>query len=273
MSKIGLSRAAALATVTLSRIERRNAIDTEMAELLNDALESLAEDDSVRVVAFRGAGGHFCGGADLQERAGMDAQGWHQQHRLLEEVFRRVRALPQPTVAAVEGWALGGGTELALSCDVILADDSARFGLPEVRLGLIPGCGGTQLLPRLVPRAVAARLLFTGDVLDAAEALRLGLVSEKVAAGAVGEALQQFADRVQSNSPAAVRAMKVVLRAGWELPLTAGLECEAEEWHRIVEAPDYAEGLAAFRARRPSNFAEARAQTEEQTEEQTEDEK
>lgn len=260
MTKIVVDRAGSLVTVTLNRPERRNAIDTEMAEVLDQTLRRLAGDEEVRVVAFRGTQGHFCGGADLQERAGMDAQEWHRQHRLLEEMFERIRHLGQPTVAAVEGWALGGGMELALSCDVILADDSARFGLPEVRLGLIPGCGGTQLLPRRIPRAVAARLLFTGDTVDAEEALRLGLVSQRVAVGAVGTALSEFADRIQRNSPAAVRAMKAVLRASQELSLAGGLKCEADVWHTVAEAPDYAEGLAAFQERRAPNFKQVCAE-------------
>lgn len=265
MTKIVVDRAGSLATVTLNRPERRNAIDTEMAEVLDQTLRRLGDDQRVRVVAFRGAQGNFCGGADLHERAGMGAAAWHRQHRLLEEVFERIRHLGQPTVAAVEGWALGGGMELVLSCDVILADDSARFGLPEVRLGLIPGCGGTQLLPRRIPRAVAARLLFTGDTIDAAEALRLGLVSQRVAAGAVGAALSELADRIQHNSPTAVRAMKAVLRASQELSVAGGLNCEADVWHAIVEAPDYAEGLAAFRERRAPNFGQVRAKGESET--------
>ena len=175
-----------VATVTLNRPEALNAISTELAVALAEAVEPLATDPAVRAVVLTGAGERaFCVGADLKQRAGFDDHGWFVQREAFRRGFAAVRRCPLPTVAAVAGFALGGGTELALACDLVVATDDATFGLPEVRLGLVPAGGGTQLLVRRVGRSAARDLVLTGRRVGAAEALELGLADRVVPGGKV----------------------------------------------------------------------------------------
>ncbi|HYY81342.1 MAG TPA: enoyl-CoA hydratase/isomerase family protein, partial [Actinomycetes bacterium] len=170
-----------VATVTLDRPEALNAISTELARALAELVEPLATDPRVGAVVLTGAGERaFCVGADLKERAGFDDRGWFAQREVFRRGFAAVRRCPLPTVAAVFGFALGGGTELALACDLVVAAEDAVFGLPEVGLGLVPAGGGTQLLVRRVGRSAAKDLVLTGRRVDAAEAGRLGLADRVV---------------------------------------------------------------------------------------------
>jgi enoyl-CoA hydratase/carnithine racemase len=244
-----------IATVTLDRPEALNAISTALAGALAAAFEPLATDPKVRAVMLTGAGERaFCVGADLKERGGFDDQGWLVQREVFRRAFAAVRRSPLPTVAAVFGYALGGGTELALSCDLVVAADDTVFGLPEVRLGLVPAGGGTQLLVRRIGRSAARDLVLTGRRVDAAEAQRLGLVDRVVPRAEVHDAARGLAAEIAANAPTAVRLAKWALELGADLSLEAGLEAEDQAWRRAVRSDDRREGIAAWNEQRPPDW-------------------
>jgi enoyl-CoA hydratase/carnithine racemase len=244
-----------VATVTLDRPEALNAISTELALDLAAALEPLAVDPGVGAVVLTGAGDRaFCVGADLKQRAGFDDQGWFVQREAFRRGFAAVRRCPLPTVAAVSGYALGGGTELAISCDLVVAATDATFGLPEVRLGLVPAGGGTQLLVRRVGRSAARDLVLTGRRVGAAEALELGLADRVVPGGEVLAAAAALADELAGNAPTAVRMAKWALEVGADLPLEAAMEVEDQAWRRAVLSNDRREGIAAWVEKRDPHW-------------------
>jgi enoyl-CoA hydratase/carnithine racemase len=244
-----------VATVTLDRPEALNAISTELAADLAEAVEPLATDPGVRAVVLTGAGERaFCVGADLKQRAGFDDHGWFVQREVFRRGFAAVRRCPLPTVAAVAGFVLGGGTELALSCDLVVAADDATFGLPEVRLGLVPAGGGTQLLVRRVGRSVARDLVLTGRRVAATEALRLGLADRVVPRGEVLAAATALAAEMAGNAPTAVRMAKWALEVGGDLPVEAAMEVEDQAWRRAVSSDDRREGIAAWVERRDPDW-------------------
>jgi enoyl-CoA hydratase/carnithine racemase len=231
----------------LNRPEAMNAISTTLAGELARACTEIAAAPEVRVVVFSAAGERaFCAGADLKERARMtDAEIMSQRHAL-RAVFGSVLALPQPAIAAVHGFALGGGCELALSCDLVVADDTAVFGLPEVTVGLVPGGGGTQLALRRLGPGRAADLVLTGRKVGVDEAERIGLVDRRAPRGADGPAALELAGQIAANSPVAVRAAKRAIRNGWGVSLEAGLDIEDAAWRTAALSPDRKEGIAAF---------------------------
>jgi enoyl-CoA hydratase/carnithine racemase len=244
-----------LAIVTLDRPEALNAISTELAADLASAMEPLGTDPRVRAVVLTGAGDRaFCVGADLKQRAGLDDRGWLAQREVFRRGFAAVRRCPLPTVAAVFGFALGGGTELALSCDLVVAADDATFGLPEVRLGLVPAGGGTQLLARRVGRAVARDLVLTGRRVPAAEAGRIGLADRVVPRADVLAAATALAGEIAANAPTAVRMAKWALEVGADLSQEAALEVEDQAWRRAVLSDDRREGIASWVERRDPDW-------------------
>jgi enoyl-CoA hydratase/carnithine racemase len=244
-----------VATVTLDRPEALNAISTELAADLAEAVEPLATDPGVRAVVLTGAGERaFCVGADLKQRAGFDDHSWFVQREVFRRGFAAVRRCPLPTVAAVAGFALGGGTELALSCDLVVAADDATFGLPEVRLGLVPAGGGTQLLVRRVGRSVARDLVLTGRRVAATEALRLGLADRVVPRSEVLAAATALAAEMAGNAPTAVRMAKWALEVGGDLPVEAAMEVEDQAWRRAVSSDDRREGIAAWVEKRDPDW-------------------
>jgi enoyl-CoA hydratase/carnithine racemase len=256
-SPVRVEVADGVATVTLDRPEALNAISTELALALGGAVEPLATDGSVRAVVLAAAGERaFCAGADLRQRAGFDDHGWFVQREAFRRGFTAVRRCPLPTVAAVFGFALGGGAELALSCDLVVAADDAVFGLPEVRLGLVPAGGGTQLLVRRVGRSVAKDLVLTGRRVDAAEALRLGLADRVVPRAELPTAARALAAEIAGNSPVAVRLAKWAVDLGADLALEAGMEVEDQAWRRAILSDDRREGIAAFTERREPHWPE-----------------
>ncbi len=196
----------------------------------------------------------FCVGADLKERNSFTDADFLRQRPQTRAAYTGVLELPMPTIAAVHGFALGGGFELALSCDVIVADPTAVVGLPEVSVGVIPGGGGTQLLPRRVGAARAAELVFTARRVEAAEALSLGLVDVLAADGQDRADALAMAERMAANSPVGLRAAKRALRLGQGLDLREGLEIEDAAWRTIAFSADRAEGIAAFNAKRKPDW-------------------
>jgi enoyl-CoA hydratase/carnithine racemase len=241
---------AGVAEIMLDRPEARNALSTALAVRLTQACAEVAADRSVRAVVLSAAGPAFCVGADLKERAAMSDADLLAQRLVFRAAFGGVLGLPQPVISAVQGYALGGGCELALSCDVIVADETAEFGLPEVTVGLVPGGGGTQLALRRLGPGRAADLVLTGRRVGAAEAERLGLADRVVPAGTAGQHATVLAERMAANSPVGVRNAKRALRLGAGLPLAAGLEVEDAAWRATAFSADRKEGIAAFTQKR-----------------------
>jgi len=244
-----------LAELVLDRPAARNAISTTMARSLAAACAEVAADAAVRAVVLSAAGeAAFCVGADLKERAGFTDADLLRQRPVMRAAFAGVLDLPQPTVAAVHSYALGGGFELALSCDLVVADETAVFGLPEVTVGLVPGGGGTQLALRRLGAARAADLILTGRRVTIDEAERLGLVDRRVPAGSARAAALELAGQIAANSPVGVRAAKRALRHGVGVSLDAGLEIEDAAWRTVAFSADRKEGIAAFHSKRTPNW-------------------
>ncbi|MEE1927866.1 enoyl-CoA hydratase-related protein [Streptomyces sp. TRM 70351] len=244
-----------VAELVLDRPKAMNAVSTEMAASIAAACAALGTDAEVRAVALTSRCERaFCVGADLKERNRFTDAELGRQRPYARAAYTGVLQLPVPVVAAVHGFALGGGFELALSCDVIVADTTAVVGLPEVSVGVIPGGGGTQLLPRRVGAARAAELVFTGRRVAAEEAKSLGLVDELVPEGTDRDEALALAGRIAANSPVGLRAAKRALRTGWGMPLAAGLEVEDAAWRTVAFSGDRAEGVAAFNEKRPPRW-------------------
>jgi enoyl-CoA hydratase/carnithine racemase len=240
-----------VAELTLDRPEALNALNTVMAESIAAATAELAADSSVRAVVLTAAGDKaFCVGADLKERNGMSDAQILRQREVFRAAFGGVLMLPQPTVAAVHSYALGGGCEFALSCDIIVADDTAVFGLPEVTVGLVPGGGGTQLTLRRLGAGVAADMILTGRRLTIDESERLRLISRRVRDGRARGTALEVAAQIARNSPVAVRAAKRALRNGWGVPLDPALDIEDAAWRTAALSADRREGIAAFAEKR-----------------------
>ena len=247
-----------VAELVLDRPEALNALSTAMAVSLATATSQLAAagaSGAVRAVVLTSSAPRaFCVGADLKERNSFsDTDLMHQRLRF-QAAFGGVLALPVPAIAAVHGFALGGGFELALSCDLIVADASAVLGLPEVTVGLVPGGGGTQLLSRRIGSSRAADLVLTGRRLDVAEAERLGVVDRRVAQGQADTLALELASQIAANSPVAVRNAKRALRRGLGVDLAAGLDLEDSAWRATAFSTDRPEGIAAFNDRRPPRW-------------------
>ena len=232
-----------------------NLVSAEMTRQLDQTLDALAADAAIRAVILAGAGERaFCAGSDVKEfeqLSGQVAQG----KLLLEKlVYRKLAELPMPTIAAIDADALGGGLELALCCDIRIAAQGARLGMPEVRLGVIPGSGGTQRLPRVIGPARAKEMILVGELIDAAEAHRIGLVNQVVEAGQAREAALEMAGRIAQRGPLAVREAKRLLDRALDLDLDAGMAAELDASHRVFSSHDMLEGARAFFAKRPPTF-------------------
>lgn len=243
-----VERSGAVSTVTLNRPERRNAIDGALRTAIRETFAELDADDAIRVVILTGAGTAFCAGIDLAD--GAAAPDPARSRPVAEPLWR----FTKPVVAAMNGPAVGGGLELALACDIRIAAERARFGLPEVRIGSLPGSGGTQRLPRIVGPGRAAAMILTGELIDAAAALASGLVTAVHPDDELAAAAADLAGRIAANAPLSLVAAKAALRAAEDLGLEAGRVVERDLWARLAATEDRAEGRAAFRERRPPRF-------------------
>lgn len=255
MSLVRVERHGHVAEIVLSRPEAMNAVSTAMAEAIAAATDEVATDDGVRAVVLSST--HptaFCVGADLKERNGFSDDELRAQRPIAQRAYGGVLRLPQPAIAAVDGYALGGGLELALSCDLIVLGDAAVVGLPEVSVGVIPGGGGTQLLPRRVGWSRAASLIFTARRLAAREALELGVVDEVVPAGTARVRALALAATIATHSPVGLRNAKRAMRRGLDQPLEEGLLIEDEAWQATAFSADRAEGVRAFAEKRTPDW-------------------
>lgn len=244
-------RDGAVCWITLNRPDKRNALNQAARAALDGALAELAADDAVRVVVLTGTGPAFCAGADLSDAKPDDR---HPMAIPARPVAQSLSAFGKPLIAAINGTAVGGGLELALACDLRIASRTAKFGLPEIRIGSLPGSGGTQRLMHAVGPALAARMLLTGDPISAEEALRAGLVSDLAEPAGLAGLAGELAQRIAGHAPLSLRAMKQCMLAARDAPLAAGLELERTLWTLLATTSDRQEGRAAFREKRAPRF-------------------
>ncbi len=244
-----------LAIVTIDREEKLNALNAEVFLELGSAMDSLRYDDAVRGVIITGAGQKaFVAGADIGELAKMDALSGVQVSRTGQGVFRSIERFPKPVLAAVGGFALGGGCELALACHLRIASQNARFGLPEVTLGIIPGYGGTVRLARLIGMGRAVEMTLTGEMIDAEKALALGLVSTVVPREELVDQAKAFLRKVTKNGPLAVQMALESIYQGMDGTLTEALTSESRMFGLLASTEDMKEGMTAFLEKRKAQF-------------------
>ena len=240
--------------VTIDRPEKRNALNAEVREQLSAALDEALADRETRVLVFTGAGDKaFVAGADVGEFAGRTPL---EQRRAMASptVFDRIWNAPLPTIAMINGWCLGGGCELALACDLRIGADTAMLGQPEIRLGIIPGGGATQRLPRLVGYGKALQLILSGEPIDGVSAYEIGLLDEVVPAAQLRERTMEVARTIAEKSPVTLGIAKRAIRAAYELPLSAGLEQERDLFALAFATEDKIEGVAAFLEKRKPDW-------------------
>lgn len=245
-----------LLVVTLNRPEARNAFNTQMGRELRDLFVPLEfTPGDLRCIVVTGAGDKaFCAGADLKERRGMGDDDWRAQHAIFEEGFYAVMKCPVPVIAAVNGAAYAGGCELALACDFIHASSEARFALTEVTLGIMPGVGGTQNLPRAVGARRAKEIMFSGEPFTAQQACDWGMVSAVHAPEALLPAVLERAKRIAANAPISVRQVKKAIQRGQDMDLASGLAFEIQCYERTVGTADRREGIDSFNEKRKPRF-------------------
>ncbi len=232
-----------------------NALSNQVMQDLDEAVAEVETNEEVWVVVIAGAGEKaFVAGADIRQFPGLDASSGEKLAAYGQKVFRRIERLNKPVIAAIDGFALGGGCELALACDIRLATGKSKLGQPEVNLGIIPGYGGTQRLARLVGLGKAKELIFTGDMIDAREAHRIGLVEVVVEEGSVLDAAYKLAEKIIAKGPLAVAASKKAIDQGWDLSIDEGLALEAKLFGEMCETEDQKEGAKAFLEKRTAKF-------------------
>ncbi|HLE59393.1 MAG TPA: enoyl-CoA hydratase-related protein [Candidatus Limnocylindria bacterium] len=241
-----------VALVHLNRPKQLNALSGALMDQLCEALETLDADPEIRVMVVTGSERAFSAGADIEEMAGASPIEMLISNRIGQ--WDRVRRITKPVIAAVAGWCLGGGCELAMTLDLIVAGEGARFGQPEINIGVIPGAGGTQRLARAVGKGRAMEMVLTGEPIDAAEAHRLGLVSRVVPDELVVEDALSLAARMATRSPVALRLAKEAINAAFEMHLTAGLAHERRLFYLSFASEDQKEGMAAFVEKRAPDF-------------------
>lgn len=238
----------------LNRPESMNSLDSMMLHAINGAVDQLAADPEVEVILITGEGKAFVAGADIAAMSTMDEEDGMALGILGQQVFRKIESLDKPTIAVVNGFALGGGCELAMACDMRIASTRAKFGQPEVGLGITPGFSGTQRLPRLVGKGKACELILTGDIIQAEEAARIGLVNKVVSPEELMDEAMALAGRILKNAPLAVQFSNRAIKSGLETDLDTGIGLEAELFAQCFSTADQKEGMQAFLEKRKPVF-------------------
>jgi enoyl-CoA hydratase len=251
---ISLALEKPLATIRINRPDAMNALNSLVARELVRCLSDLEADDSVRCVILTGNDKAFCAGADVREMAKLSAAEMASSDHL-KPLWEGTANFQKPLIAALSGYALGGGLELAMCCDIIVASEGTRLGQPEINIGIIPGGGGTQRLPRAVGKHKAMEMILTGAMISAEEARGLGLVNRVVPPGKYLEEATKLALEIASKAPVAVRSAKRAVLASQELSLSKGLELELDLFHELFATEDQKEGMSAFLEKRKPNFA------------------
>jgi len=250
---IVVEKRAPIAVITIDRPKVLNALNAATLEELYTAFEDVASDATIRVILLTGAGSKaFVAGADISELASLDAETGRAFAQRGQAIFRCIETLGKPVIACIFGFALGGGCELAMACTLRLAAEEARFGQPEVKLGVIAGFGGTQRLPRLVGRGAALKMLLSGAMVSAAEALRIGLVDEVLPSDQLMVRAEALALEIAGNAPLAIERTLIAVDRGLDLSLEDGLAEEARHFGQCCATSDKAEGTAAFLSKRPA---------------------
>jgi enoyl-CoA hydratase/carnithine racemase len=241
--------------ITLNRPEAANAMSIQLLTDLNECLDEVAKNREIRVVLITGSGDKaFCAGADLKERKNMNEQQVRETVRLIGSTVNRVEALPQPVIAVLNGVAFGGGLELALACDLRIASSEAKMGLTEVSLGIIPGAGGTQRLPRLIGLGKAKELIYTARRITASEALEINLINEVVEKEDLLKRATELAREIAKNAPLSLIQAKIAINKGIEVDLTTGLKIEELAYNELLYTEDRMEGLVAFQEKRQPQY-------------------
>jgi enoyl-CoA hydratase len=243
-----------IAILTVNRPDKLNALNDATISELGQAIDQIRVDDSIGGVIITGAGRAFVAGADISELSGQTPVLAKARARAGQDVFRRIETCPKPVIAAVNGFALGGGCELAMACHIRIASDAAKFGQPESKLGLLPGYGGSQRLPRLVGKGRAVQLLITGEMIDAAEAYRIGLVNKVTTTNDLMTTAKEMMRIILANGPLAVALCIEAIDRGLEMSLEEGLILEASHFGLLAATDDMREGTRAFMEKRPPAF-------------------
>ncbi|MES2768156.1 MAG: enoyl-CoA hydratase-related protein [Bdellovibrionota bacterium] len=240
--------------VTINRPQALNALNTGVLNDLENFFGSLKEDKSTRVIILTGSGDKaFVAGADIKEISTLNQKTSQEFSLKGQKIFSMIESLPQVVIGAINGFTLGGGLELALSCDFLVATPGSKFGLPEVSLGLLPGFGGTQRLSRLVGLSKAREMIFTGKHIASDEALKIGLINQ-VVEGSPVEAALVIANKIITNGPSAIAHAKRAINSGFDLELLKGLQVEAEQFSQLFDKSEQKEGVAAFMEKRKPQF-------------------
>ncbi len=243
-----------IAYVTVSRPKALNALSKEVLDELRTAFGQVESDPNVQVAILTGDGKAFVAGADIAQMAGLTAIEGHEMMIQGAQVMNYIESIDKPVIAAVNGFALGGGCELAMACDIRIASEKAQFGQPEVNLGIIPGFGGTQRLPRLVGKGMGKYLIMTGDYIKADEALRIGLVEKVVAPEELMPTCEALAKKIMSKAPIAIKAAKIAINNGIMLDVPTGVALESEATCAPFASEDRVEGMTAFLEKREAKF-------------------
>lgn len=240
--------------ITINRPDSLNALNSDVLDELEIALQEVRTNNSIQAVIITGAGKAFVAGADIGLMSDLSAQEGRTWTMRGQKLFNELEAIEKPVIAAVNGYALGGGCELAMACDIIFASEKAKFGQPEVNLGIIPGYGGTQRLPRIIGEKNAKYLIFSGEIIDANEALRIGLVQKVFTAETLLEEAESFAKNIMTKAPIGLKMAKVAIHNGMNVDLKTGIAFEAEAYAGAFQSEDRTEGMKAFLEKRKPSF-------------------
>jgi enoyl-CoA hydratase len=244
-----------MATITINRPKALNALNKQALQEISARLDSAEEDDTVKVVVITGSGDKgFCVGLDLKFVKGINAVDGMNLSLLGQKLTKKIEELKKPVIAAINGYALGGGLELAMACDLRIASETAKVGQPELNVGLIPGWGGTQRLPRLVGRGIAKELVFTGKMIDAKTAEKLGLLNKVVPSEKVKSTVEEVADELMTKPPVGLQLVKQLINSSIEVALAKGLLQEAQAFGVLASTEDFDEGVAAFIEKRKPKY-------------------
>ena len=255
LKNVVLEKSGNLAFITINRPKALNALNSETLKELDLAIANIENDNNVYCVILTGAGEKsFVAGADIAEMKDLDSKAAEEFGLLGNKVFRRLENLNKPVIAAISGFALGGGCELAMACDIRIASEKARFAQPEAGLGITPGFGGTQRLPRIVGLGKAKELIYTCAMINAEEALRIGLVNKVVPLESLIEEAKSMAATICANAPIAVKLCKDAINRGMQVDIDKAIEIEAQDFGKCFDSDDQLEGMTAFLERRAKNF-------------------